>query len=239
MLGNLLLFLSLLLSFGSGFNIPSSAAHSLKQRTRLGRFLVQRHIFLTECQLRGDAWEWAKETSRTNRPKPCVLALYDQEETCVYVGMHFDSALAVGHMVKKHGKAKVSALREEPFPPEVSSEPFGVEIMQGLVKSWLVDISGATGPLPVGNVEEKWADFDPNESPFIVGAIGDGSIDVDDVGTPKDVSEMSDGELLDMRREKLFISLNEAMKNGDEETAAGLMKRLNKLGGRVAEAEEE
>lgn len=184
--------------------------------------------------------QWAKEVSKTNKPRPCVIALYDSANTCVYVGMHFDTALAVGHFVKKHGKETVAALREEPFPPEVSKEQFGVNIMKGLVQSWLTDVTASEGgTAPVGNVEASWSAFDPNESPFIVGAFGGGGGEDEEDQAVKDVSDMTEEELLDMRREGLFQSLNEAMAAGEEATAAGLMKRLNQLGGKVAEGNDD
>jgi hypothetical protein len=132
--------------------------------------LLRAPVFLTEVQLREDAWQWCKETSKTNRPRPSVLALYNEDLTCVYVGKSFDSALLVGHMVKKHGKAMVACLREEPFPPEVHSEPIAVKMMDGLVANWLAEIGGGSlGSVPAGNAEAGWADHDASVSPFLIG----------------------------------------------------------------------
>lgn len=132
---------------------------------------VRMPIFLTEVQLREDAWQWSKETSKTNRPRPSVLALFNDDLQCVYVGNAYDSALLVGHMVKKHGKATVACLREEPFPPEVESEPIGVKMMESLVASWLDEIAESRGDVPIGNSDKSWAEFDASVSPFLIGRL--------------------------------------------------------------------
>ena len=132
---------------------------------------VRMPIFLTEVQLREDAWQWSKETSKTNRPRPSVLALFNEDLRCVYVGKAYDSALLVGHMVRKHGKATVACLREEPFPPEVESEPIGVKMMESLVASWLEEIAEARGEVPIGNSDASWADYDASVSPFLIGRL--------------------------------------------------------------------
>jgi hypothetical protein len=181
--------------------------------------------------------KWAKETSKTNQPKPCVVALYDTNQECTFVGKHFDAALMVGWMVKLHGKDKVSSLREEPFPPDVSKDPLGAKIMDSLVDQWLADVKFQNGKTPEGNEREGWTDFDPNVSPFVIGSIGDNVLE-SDAKEERDPSEMSEAELLDMRREGLFQSLNEAMSRGDEDTANALLKRLNQLGGRVTGSED-
>ena len=189
-------------------------------------FQARLQVFLDECQLRESAWDWAKEVSRTNRPRPSVVALFDEDLACVHVGAHHDAALAVGHMVRKHGIKTVAALKEETFPPDVAEEPVGLQMMASLVQSWLAETS-QRGNTPVGNVAEGWADFDPSQSPFVIGAFGEAGEDPD---APKPESEMTEEELVDMRRQNLYEAMNEAMKvsglqraggQGDEQGAAG------------------
>ena len=185
-------------------------------------------IFLDEAKVREDAWQWAKETAKTNTPKPAVVALYDEDMKCTYVGKFVDSASAVGHLVKKHGKTVVAALRTEPFPPEVFEDDMGMRMMQGLVEGWLRDSTEDNGgSTPVGNTEDQWDSFDPTVSPFIVGALGYSELDAPEV---IDEADMSDEQLLEARKEKMFKAMNEAMDKGEEKKALALMKKLNDLG---------
>jgi len=188
-------------------------------------------VFLSEVQIRNDAFQWAKETSRTNVKRPAVVALYDNSETnCVYVGMFEDSAFAVAALAKKHGKEVVASIKVEPFPPEVFEQDFGIKMMEGLVKMWLTELKDYEGQSPVGNSEAGWDEYDKEISPFLIGTLSDRekweSIEID----ARPDEEKTDEEILDERKEKLFKALNEAMKNGEEEKANGLMKKLNALG---------
>ena len=188
------IIVSCLLSSGTWAFVPRVSISTHPSRN------FKLRVFLDECQLRSDAWEWAKETSKTNRARPAVVAIYNEDLACVHVGMHMDSALAVGALVRKHGRSTVAALREEPFPPEVTQEPFGLKMMEGLVASWLEDVTSGQPEAPVGNTDESWAAFDAKVSPFLIGAFGDG---IDEEERPKDASEMTEEELLDMRRQVL------------------------------------
>ena len=110
----------------------------------------------------------------------CVVALYDEDERCVYVGAFDDAALAVAALCRKHGRHVVGALRYEDFSGAAKANDAAeeLEMMQGfLVKGWLDQATEENGgAAPVGNADEAWAEFDSTANPFLAGILGpDGS----------------------------------------------------------------
>ena len=186
-------------------------------------------LFLEECVWKDNALQWAKETSRTKLELPAVVALYDVDSTCVYVGAVEDAPFAVASLAVKHGVENVTALRREEFPKEVYAEAEGRRMMDMLVDAWLREATeGNRGEVPIGNREEGWATYDKEANPFLAGVIGNMPGAAGEAIAPKSPEE----EALDKmqrRRESMKQRLDEAMKNGDEKLAMNLLSRLNDL----------
>ena len=187
-------------------------------------------LFLEECVWKDNALQWAKETSRTKLELPAVVALYDVDSTCVYVGAVEDAPFAVASLAVKHGVANVTALRREEFPKEVYAEAEGRRMMDLLVAAWLGEATEANpgGLVPVGNREDGWATYDKDANPFLAGVIGTMPGASGEAVAPKSPEE----EALDKmqrRRESMKQRLDEAMAKGDEKLAMNLLSRLNDL----------
>ena len=89
-------------------------------------------LFLSECQLRENAVQWAKEMSRLRREMAAVVAIYDEKERCAYVGCFDDAPFAVAALANKHGKESIAKLRHEEFPAEALENAEGLSLIKVL-----------------------------------------------------------------------------------------------------------
>ena len=103
--------------------------------------------------------------------------------------------------------------------------------MDSLVASWVKETAEMQEGAIVGNSSPGWDDFDTTVSPFIIGALGEsgwGRFESTGEGDRSEF-ELSDEEVLDAKKEKLFKRMNTAMEEGDEAGALGLMKKINAI----------
>mmetsp|Transcript_23457 Transcript_23457/g.70313 ORF Transcript_23457/g.70313 Transcript_23457/m.70313 type:complete len:231 (+) Transcript_23457:146-838(+) len=186
-----------------------------------------RMMFLEEAPYKDDALIWAKETSRTQRaPMHCVVALYDDQKTCVYVGAFGDSALAVAALCRKHGRGAVNGLRYEQFQVPLSeADASDLKMRAFLEEAWLEEATQANGFAPVGNADGDWAAFDETSNPFLAGFLGAEGEGIAALLTPEELAE----EKLQQRRENMKKNLDDAVLAGDEALATKLLRRLQKL----------
>lgn len=186
-------------------------------------------LFMDEVKLRDDALQWAKEKSRLDR-LPGVIALYDTDMRCSFVGVVDDASFATAALVKKHGVNVCCKLRVEEFPKETPDDDMGVTMMNSLAKSWLSQATDHNGgAVPVGNVEEGWCNYDRNKDPYLAGVFGANGMMLEDSDNIVVQDIDSPDEKTQQRKERMKVQLDEAMARSDERAALEFMRRLNAL----------
>ena len=218
--------LALLVSVCAAFTATPRRLPVAPRRT-VQKTAPPRMLFLMEAPFKADALQWAKETSRTQRaPKCAVVALYDDQRACVYVGAFDDLALAVASLCIKHGRDVVNGLRQEEFPAEVFADDEGRRMMDGLVGAWVGEATeDNNGVAPYGNAEAGWADFDKTANPFLAGYLGAEGEGIAALLTEEELAE----EKLQNRKENMKKQLDEAVLSGDETLARKLIRRIGKM----------
>lgn len=205
----------------SGFGNPRHAVSSRPRRVAKARLEM---VFMSECPLRENALNWAKE-SRLRAQIKGVVALFDEREKPVYVGCFDDAAFAVAALTKKHGVETIAGVRVEEFPG-VDEDDFGVKLMRGLAASWLKEATEMNdGVVPVGNADGEWDEFDADSNPFLFAVIGQDGQAPSPLGA--DSPESDAEERLQQRRESLKTKLDQAIEDNDQATAEKLLSRLS------------
>ena len=215
-----------------------TSQHRLRAPPR--RRATIRMLFLEEAKLEEDALIWAKDASRTrSTPMVVAVALYDDENQCVYVGGFDDAALAVAALCRKHGRRTCKGMRYEDFTAarEGGEEEEFQMMRQSIVTMWLDQATEENGgSVPVGNTEEDWASYDPTSNPFLAGVLGSGEAQEGyDLLTEEELA----AEKLQQRRENMKRNLDDAVRTGDEALATKLLRRIQKLDDNPDAAEED
>lgn len=182
-------------------------------------------LFLTECPLKSPAFKWAQEMSRMRASMTAVVALFDAQEVCVYVGAFENAPFAVAALAQKHGQDVITSVRYEEFPADALENPEGLRLMRGLAARWLDEAEATLGVPLVGNSHPDWDDFDTSLNPFAAGYIGNYEEDSSSVESVEDQQEAR----RQLKRESLKQRLDEAITMGNEAAAAALLSRISKL----------